>query len=127
MAKISELADGGAVLSDDEILVLRAGGNVRATIGSGLTSNPSGEVDMDGKKFTDFESTGIDDNATSTAITIDSNENVGIGATGSFPYHGWATAVTLNGATNSAYEIGQAGTKAAAFAVQGDGRTQLIN
>jgi hypothetical protein len=30
---------------------------------------------------TNFKSTGIDDNATSTAITIDSNENVGIGVT----------------------------------------------
>jgi len=28
-----------------------------------------------------FTSTGIDDNATSTAITIDANENVGIGTT----------------------------------------------
>jgi hypothetical protein len=31
-------------------------------------------------KLTGFESTGIDDNATSTAITIDASENVGIGA-----------------------------------------------
>lgn len=34
--------------------------------------------------LTNFSSTGIDDNATSTAITIDANENVGIGKTGSF-------------------------------------------
>ena len=32
-----------------------------------------------GDKVTNFTSTGIDDNATSTAITIDSSENVGIG------------------------------------------------
>ena len=31
--------------------------------------------------LTTFSSTGIDDNATSTAVTIDSNENVGIGNT----------------------------------------------
>ena len=31
--------------------------------------------------FTTFTSTGIDDNATSTAITIDSSQNVGIGTT----------------------------------------------
>ena len=31
---------------------------------------------------TGFTSTGIDDNATSTAITIDSSEKVGIGTTG---------------------------------------------
>jgi hypothetical protein len=34
-----------------------------------------------GATITDFTSTGIDDNATSTAITIDSSENVGIGET----------------------------------------------
>ena len=33
-----------------------------------------------GDKVTNFTSTGIDDNATSTAITIDGGENVGIGA-----------------------------------------------
>ncbi len=32
MAKISELADGGNLLNDDELIVLRAGGNVRATV-----------------------------------------------------------------------------------------------
>ena len=34
-----------------------------------------------GATITDFTSTGIDDNATGTAITIDSSENVGIGTT----------------------------------------------
>ena len=34
-----------------------------------------------------FESTGIDDNATSTAITIDASENVGIGTAPSVPLH----------------------------------------
>jgi hypothetical protein len=42
------------------------------TIPSGATLANSGIV-------TGFQSTGIDDNATSTAITIDSSENVGIG------------------------------------------------
>ena len=36
-------------------------------------------LELDTHLFTDFESTGIDDNATSTAITIDANENVGVG------------------------------------------------
>lgn len=35
--------------------------------------------DISGGTITSFASTGIDDNATSTAITIDSSENVGIG------------------------------------------------
>jgi len=34
---------------------------------------------IDGGTITNFTSTGIDDNATSTAITIDASENVGIG------------------------------------------------
>jgi len=36
-------------------------------------------LELDTHLFTDFESTGIDDNATSTAITIDASEKVGIG------------------------------------------------
>lgn len=42
--------------------------------------NTASEIDVTGK-FTSFASTGIDDNATETAITIDANENVGIGTT----------------------------------------------
>jgi len=42
------------------------------TIPSGVTLSNAGT-------FTNFQSTGIDDNATSTAITIDSSERVGIG------------------------------------------------
>ena len=38
-------------------------------------------LELDTHLFTDFESTGIDDNATSTAITIDASENVLIGMT----------------------------------------------
>ena len=34
-----------------------------------------------------FKSTGIDDNATSTAVTIDANENVGIGSTPATDWH----------------------------------------
>jgi len=44
------------------------------TIPSGVTLANSGT-------FTNFQSTGIDDNATSTAITIDSSEQVGINTT----------------------------------------------
>ena len=40
---------------------------------------------IDGGTITNFTSTGIDDNATSTAITIDASENVGIGVV---PYTG---------------------------------------
>jgi hypothetical protein len=76
--------------------------------------------------LTNFSSTGIDDNATSTAITIDASENVGIG-TASPNTHGWAKAVTLGTATNGAFELTQGSTKYGAFALQGDGRVQVVN
>jgi hypothetical protein len=43
------------------------------------TPQLGGNLDFQTHKATSFTSTGIDDNATSTAITIDSSENVGIG------------------------------------------------
>jgi len=51
--------------------------------GTTLTLGASGDTVTiaSGATITDFTSTGIDDNATSTAITIDSSENVGIGTT----------------------------------------------
>jgi hypothetical protein len=47
---------------------------------------PAGTVETADLSYplTNFSSTGIDDNATSTAITIDSSENVGIGVTAGF-------------------------------------------
>src|SRR5210317_1010805 len=51
--------------------------------GTTLTIGASGDTVniASGATITDFTSTGIDDNATSTAITIDSSERVGIGET----------------------------------------------
>lgn len=46
---------------------------------SGTSSEARDALDLEEHLFEEFESTGIDDNATSTAITIDSSENVGIG------------------------------------------------
>ena len=45
------------------------------------TPQLGGDLDFQTHKATSFTSTGIDDNATSTAITIDASENVGIGVT----------------------------------------------
>ena len=45
------------------------------------TPQLGGNLDFQTHKATSFTSTGIDDNATSTAITIDASENVGIGTT----------------------------------------------
>ena len=76
--------------------------------------------------FTTFTSTGIDDNASSTAITIDSSGDVGIN-TASPNLHGWTKAVTLDTSSNAGYELGQSGTKYGAFALQADGRVQITN
>ena len=73
-----------------------------------------------------FTSTGIDDNASSTAITIDSSGDVGIN-TASPNLHGWTKAVTLDTSSNAGYELGQSGTKYGAFALQADGRVQITN
>ena len=48
-----------------------------------------------------FTSTGIDDNATSTAITIDSSENVGIGATSISQPSPGATTLVIKGTDNN--------------------------
>ena len=56
-----------------------------------------------------FTSTGIDDNATSTAITINSSQNVGIGTTSPNAYANYTT-LTLNGATSSAIDFEGGGT-----------------
>lgn len=44
-----------------------------------LTPQLGGDLDFNGSKATDFESTGINDNATATAITLDSSNNVLVG------------------------------------------------
>ena len=65
----------GSVISDTYVAndLTISGGTIENTI-IGASTAAAGT-------FTTFTSTGIDDNATSTAITIDASENVGIGTT----------------------------------------------
>ena len=85
--KISELT---ALTSPDgaEELVVNDGGTTKKIT---ITNATSASLARSGGTMTGviagFESTGIDDNATSTAITIDSSENVGIGTAPSVPLH----------------------------------------
>jgi ribosomal protein S6E (S10) len=55
--------------------------NAAATFVNGVSfgDNVISGDDIDGGTISNFASTGIDDNATSTAITVDSSQNVGIG------------------------------------------------
>jgi hypothetical protein len=63
----------------------------------------SGNV-IDGGTISNFASTGIDDNATSTAITIDSNDNVGIGNSSLENWFGGLTALQLGGGASMAFD-----------------------
>ena len=75
----AELIDGA--VDDSHIAALASSkltGDLPALNASALTNLDAADVSG---THTNFTSTGIDDNATSTAITIDSNENVGIGVT----------------------------------------------
>jgi len=67
--------DGNNIISEAANTITIGASGDTITIPSGATLANSGIV-------TGFQSTGIDDNATSTAITIDSSQNVGIGTTG---------------------------------------------
>jgi hypothetical protein len=61
--------------------------------------------------LTTFSSTGIDDNATSTAITIDSSENVGIGTTNPTDTNGYGKALDIQGSTGAAIYVGSSGDR----------------
>jgi hypothetical protein len=108
-----------------------------ATTATGI--DVTGDVNSDSVTTGTFTSTGIDDNATSTAITIDSSENVGIGtaspaspltvvaATGGGAVDifgrasdglGWLTYKTNNGASSHAF-IGTPATNSLAFYTNG--------
>jgi len=72
--------------------------------GSSITigdANTSTVVINSGTTLTGFSSTGIDDNATSTAITIDSSENVGIGTTSPNSVEAGFNGITFNGSSGS--------------------------
>ena len=66
--------DGNNIINESANTITIGASGDTITIPSGATLANSGII-------TGFQSTGIDDNATSTAITIDSSENVGIGTT----------------------------------------------
>jgi len=73
---------GKDALSDSDSEKVISGGDFDTEFSAVQTAINS---KIDGGTITNFTSTGIDDNATSTAITIDASENVGIGVV---PYTG---------------------------------------
>jgi len=79
------------------------------------TPQLGGDLDFQTHKATSFTSTGIDDNATSTAITIDASENVGIGNTAANDHR-----LEITDAVNVSLTSGGAGSQ---FAIVGAGYT----
>jgi hypothetical protein len=80
-------------IADDAVTADKLANSVNTDIGTGVTASttagaalPKAGGAMTGT-ITGFESTGIDDNATSTAITIDASGNVGIGTSPSEELH----------------------------------------
>ena len=68
------------------------------TIPSGVTLANSGT-------FTNFQSTGIDDNATETTITIDSNNNIGVGTSSPTNFGAGFKTLELKNASGDAIEL----------------------
>ena len=77
--KISELTELTAPDGAEELVVNDSGTSKKITIDNLIADNGLSGDKIDGGTISNFTSTGIDDNATSTAITIDASENVGIG------------------------------------------------
>ena len=69
---------------------------------------------------------GGDGSANLERMRIDSSGDVGVGST-TPNKNNWNKAITLQGSSNCAYELSDNGTLAAAFALQGDDRIELIN
>ena len=78
MAKISELADGGNLLASDELIVLRAGGNVRATFSGAsvvadTTPQLGGNLDLNSNDITGTGNLNITGNVSLTG-TVDGRD-----------------------------------------------------
>ena len=79
--KISELTELTTPDGTEELVVNDSGVSKKVQIDNLIADNGLSGDKIDGGTISNFTSTGIDDNATSTAITIDASENVGIGTT----------------------------------------------
>ena len=116
--------DGNFIVGDGANFVAESGATARTSLGLGsIATQDSSSISITGGTidgvtiggssagagtFTTFTSTGIDDNATSTAITIDSSQNVGIGTSPSYPLHVYSS----SGDANIEIETTQAGSSA---------------
>ena len=89
-------------------VTLETGIKGKELLNSDTSTEARNVLELDTHLFTDFESTGIDDNATSTAITIDASENValsdGLTVGGQFrPYGATLPSIKSQSAASSNY------------------------
>jgi len=76
--KISELTELTTPDGTEELVVNDSGVSKKVQIDNLIADNGLSGDKIDGGTISNFTSTGIDDNATSTAITIDASENVAL-------------------------------------------------
>lgn len=106
-------------LTNKELYTKDSGGNV---IKVGAQGGSTGTF-TDLTATSSFTSPGIDDNATSTAITIDSDGDVGIGLASPLFQATNRTAVTINGTTSSNLTFGVGGSANTYFLADSSGFT----
>ena len=70
MAKISELANGGVILETDELVALRAGGNVRVKV-DGMATQDASNVTITGGSISGLSSLDVTGTVTADGLTVD--------------------------------------------------------
>ena len=83
------------------------------------TPQLGGNLDFNGNTATSFASTGIDDNASSTSITIDSSQNVGVGASSPSSYY--ATELVVSSSAEGGITLAAQGTTQTNYVAFADG------
>jgi len=139
-AVIDSSVIGGTTAAAGSFTTLSASTSITGTLATAAQPNITSVGTLTG-----FTSTGIDDNATSTAITIDSSENVGIGTTslsaplnvvkgisldasvsdlytvaGTLSYYGTTNNVYLNGASSGGLHLSGDATANNSIRIQAD-------
>ena len=124
-AVIDSSVIGGTTAAAGSFTTLSASTSITGTLATAAQPNITSVGTLTG-----FTSTGIDDNATSTAITIDSSENVGIGTSPAFPLDIAGDRARIAGGTTttfSGFEAENSNGFGTIFGMGGSGRSDLLN
>ncbi len=99
-AVIDSSVIGGTTAAAGTFTTLTANTSITGTLATAAQPNITSVGTLTG-----FTSTGIDDNATSTAITIDASQNVGINASPSYNFHVTGSGDTIAAVTAGATSV----------------------